>query len=383
MQNLFDFQILATDGPARRGRMRLEHGVVETPVFMPVGTYATVKAMTPEELTDLGTRLIVANTFHLLLRPGTQVIADHGGLHGFMHWDAPILTDSGGFQVFSLGKRRAISEEGVHFRSPIDGASLFLDAEGSIRVQRALQSDINMVFDDCTPYPATKDEARRSMELSMRWAERSYRAHAGSSSALFGIAQGGIYPDLRAESLESLMAIGSGALDGYAIGGLSVGEPPAERRVVLQDLLPRMPRDKPRYLMGVGTPEDIVAAVLLGVDMFDCVLPTRNARNGHLFVSTGVIRIRNSQYKTDTRPLDEACSCYTCRHYSRAYLHHLDRAHEILASRLNTMHNLAYYQSLLSGLRGAIAGGSIADFVADFYRARGTNPRSDLGSDLD
>nr|VFK39878.1 MAG: queuine tRNA-ribosyltransferase [Candidatus Kentron sp. TC] len=378
MQNPFDFQVLATDGAARRGRMRLDRGTVETPVFMPVGTYATVKAMTPEELADLGTELIVANTFHLLLRPGTEVIADHGGLHGFMHWNAPILTDSGGFQVFSLGKRRTISEEGVYFRSPIDGAPLFLDSEGSIRVQRALKSDINMVFDDCTPYPATKDEARRSMELSMRWAERSYRAHAGSSSALFGIVQGGIYPELRAESLDSLMAVGSGNLDGYAIGGLSVGEPTTERRMVLRDLLPRMYRDKPRYLMGVGTPEDIVEAVSLGLDMFDCVLPTRNARNGHLFVSTGVIRIRNSRYKTDIRPLDEACSCYTCRHYSRAYLHHLDRAHEILASRLNTVHNLAYYQSLLSGLRSAIASGSVGDFVENFYRLRGTGPKQDL-----
>nr|VFJ91981.1 MAG: tRNA-guanine transglycosylase [Candidatus Kentron sp. LFY]VFJ95269.1 MAG: tRNA-guanine transglycosylase [Candidatus Kentron sp. LFY] len=373
MQNFFHFQVLASDGAARRGRMRLGHGTVETPVFMPVGTYATVKAMTPEELADLGTELIVANTFHLLLRPGTEVIADHGGLHGFMHWDAPILTDSGGFQVFSLGERHAISEEGVHFRSPVDGASLFLDPEGSLRIQRALASDINMVFDDCTPYPATKDEARRSMGLSMRWARRSHEAHAGSASALFGIVQGGIYPELRADSLERLMAIGSEGFDGYAIGGLSVGEPLAERRVVLRHLLPRMPWDKPRYLMGVGTPEDIVEAVSVGVDMFDCVLPTRNARNGHLFVSTGVVRIRNSRYKSDIRPLDEACSCYTCRHYSRAYLHHLDRSHEILASRLNTLHNLFYYQTLLSELREAIAQGNLADFVENFYRLRETN----------
>jgi len=370
----FHFQVLATDGVARQGRMRLSRGEVETPVFMPVGTHATVKAMTPEELRDLGTQLIVANTFHLFLRPGTQVIAAHGGLHGFMHWDTPILTDSGGFQVFSLGQRRTISEEGVCFRSPIDGASFFLDSESSIRIQRALGSDINMVFDDCTPYPATFDEACRSMELSMRWAARSYKAHLGSSSALFGIVQGGIYPKLRTNSLEKLMDIGSGqGFHGYAIGGLSVGEPKVERQVVLQQFLPHMPQDKPRYLMGVGTPEDIVEAVLLGVDMFDCVLPTRNARNGHLFVSGGVIRIRNSRYKTDTRPLDERCSCYTCRHYSRAYLHHLDRSHEILASRLNTLHNLSYYQTLLSGLRQAIAQGSLADFVRDFRQLRETD----------
>lgn len=350
--------------------MRLRHGHVETPVFMPVGTHATVKAMTPEELDDLGTQLIVANTFHLFLRPGTSVIAAHNGLHSFMHWDRPILTDSGGFQVFSLGARRAIREEGVHFRSPIDGASFFLGPENSIQIQRELASDINMVFDDCTPYPATKDEARRSMELSMRWAERSHQAHAGSPSALFGIVQGGIYPELRAHSLEQLMAIGPEGFHGYAIGGLAVGEPPMERQNVLQELLPRMPRDKPRYLMGVGTPEDIVNAVLLGVDMFDCVLPTRNARNGHLFVPSGVIRIRNSRYKTDTRPLDHACPCYTCRHYSRAYLHHLDRCHEILASRLNTLHNLAYYQTLLSGLRTAIAQQTLTDFVRDFRRLR-------------
>nr|VFK79314.1 MAG: queuine tRNA-ribosyltransferase [Candidatus Kentron sp. SD] len=373
MQNFFDFQARATDGTARRGRMHLGRSTVETPVFMPVGTYATVKAMTPEELVDLGAELIVANTFHLFLRPGTEVIAAHGGLHEFMHWNAPILTDSGGFQVFSLGERHAISEAGVHFRSPIDGASLFLDPERSIGIQRALASDINMVFDDCTPYPATKDEARRSMELSMRWAERSYRAHTESPSALFGIVQGGIYPELRADSLERLVAIGPEGFAGYAIGGLSVGEAPAERREVLRDLLPRMPWDKPRYLMGVGTPEDIVEAVSLGVDMFDCVLPTRNARNGHLFVSTGVVRIRNSRYKTDTRPLDERCSCYTCRHYSRAYLHHLDRCHEILASRLNTLHNLFYYQGLLSGLRRAIARGSLGEFIKDFYRLRETD----------
>nr|VFK53413.1 MAG: tRNA-guanine transglycosylase [Candidatus Kentron sp. TUN]VFK54392.1 MAG: tRNA-guanine transglycosylase [Candidatus Kentron sp. TUN]VFK55486.1 MAG: tRNA-guanine transglycosylase [Candidatus Kentron sp. TUN] len=374
-QNSFHFQVLATDGTARRGQMHLSRGMVETPVFMPVGTYATVKAMTPEELNNLETKLIVANTFHLFLRPGTEVITAHGGLHNFMHWDAPILTDSGGFQVFSLGKRRTISEEGVHFRSPIDGASVFLNPESSIQIQQALASDINMAFDDCTPYPATEDYVSRSMELSMRWAARSYKAHAGSSSALFGIVQGGIYPGLRANSLEKLMNIGSGAgFDGYAIGGLSVGEPPEQRNLVLRELLPHMPKDKLRYLMGVGTPEDIVEAVLLGVDMFDCVLPTRNARNGHLFVSTGSIRIRNSRYKTDIRPLDNACSCYTCRHYTRAYLHHLDRSHEILASRLNTLHNLFYYQTLLSNLRKAIAQGSLADFARNFYQLRKSDP---------
>ncbi|MBT8420302.1 MAG: tRNA guanosine(34) transglycosylase Tgt [Gammaproteobacteria bacterium] len=361
----FDFQVLATDGAARRGQMRFARGTVETPVFMPVGTYATVKAMTPEELIGTGAELIVANTFHLLLRPGTEVISSHGGLHGFMHWEKPILTDSGGFQVFSLGERRAISEAGVRFRSPIDGAPVFLDPESSLRIQRALASDINMAFDDCTPYPATEDEARRSMELSMRWAARSKDAHAGSPSALFGIVQGGMYPKLRADSLAKLTELG---FDGYAIGGLSVGEPPAERRVVLDGLLPRMPQDKPRYLMGVGTPEDIVEAVRGGVDMFDCVLPTRNARNGHLFVSDGIVRIRNSRYKTDTRPLDAACSCYTCHHYTRAYLHHLDRCHEILASRLNTLHNLHYYQTLLSGLRNAIGEGTLGKFVEDFFR---------------
>ena len=369
----FHFQLLATDGPARRGRIHLARGTVETPVFMPVGTYATVKAMTPEELRGIGTRLIVANTFHLLLRPGTQVIAAHGGLHGFMHWAGPILTDSGGFQVFSLGDRRTIGEEGVHFRSPIDGASVFLDPEGSLRIQRALAADINMVFDDCTPYPATQDEARRSMELSMRWAARSKAAHAGAPSALFGIVQGGMYPALRADSLAKLVDLG---FHGYAIGGLSVGEPPEERRAILGQLLPLMPRDRPRYLMGVGTPADIVNAVQDGVDMFDCVLPTRNARNGHLFVSHGVIRIRNSQYKTDTRPLDAACSCYTCRHYTRAYLHHLDRTREILASRLNTLHNLHYYQTLLSGLRKAIETGVLGEFVEEFHR-RTTTARDD------
>ncbi len=376
--------------------MRLARGTVETPVFMPVGTYATVKAMTPEELRETGTGLIVANTFHLLLRPGTEVIAAHGGLHGFMHWAGPILTDSGGFQVFSLGERRAISEEGVRFRSPIDGAPVFLGPERSLEIQRALASDIRMVFDDCTPYPATHDEARRSMRLSMRWAARSKAAHAARCagamsgtplpvsysgvvasrrdrrgarhhSALFGIVQGGMYPKLRADSLAELMALG---FDGYAVGGLSVGEPMAERRAVLGNLLPRMPQDRPRYLMGVGTPEDIVEAVRGGVDMFDCVLPTRNARNGHLFVSSGVIRIRNSQYKTDTRPPDAACSCYTCRHYTRAYLHHLDRSREILASRLNTLHNLHYYQTLLLGLRDTIVSGSLEAFVGNFYRLR-------------
>nr|VFJ64792.1 MAG: queuine tRNA-ribosyltransferase [Candidatus Kentron sp. FM]VFJ65954.1 MAG: queuine tRNA-ribosyltransferase [Candidatus Kentron sp. FM]VFK15392.1 MAG: queuine tRNA-ribosyltransferase [Candidatus Kentron sp. FM] len=369
----FHFQLLATDGSARRGRIHLARGTVETPVFMPVGTYATVKAMTPEELRDTGARLIVANTFHLLLRPGTQVIAAHGGLHGFMHWAGPILTDSGGFQVFSLGARRIIGEEGVHFRSPIDGASVFLDPEGSLRIQRALASDINMVFDDCTPYPATRDEASRSMELSMRWAARSKAAHAGASSALFGIVQGGMYPALRADSLAKLMDLG---FHGYAIGGLSVGEPPQERRAILGQLLPLMPRDRPRYLMGVGTPADIVDAVQGGVDMFDCVLPTRNARNGHLFVSHGVVRIRNSQYKTDTRPLDAACSCYTCHHYTRAYLHHLDRTREILASRLNTLHNLHYYQTLLSGLRNAIETQTLGEFVEEFHR-RTTTARDD------
>jgi len=366
-----NFELLHNDSHARRGRLSFPRGTVETPAFMPVGTYGTVKAMTPEEVRATGAEIILGNTFHLMLRPGTEVIRAHGDLHDFMHWDGPILTDSGGFQVFSLGELRKITEQGVTFRSPVNGDMVYLDPERSMEVQRALGADIVMIFDDCTPYPADTDTARASMELSLRWAARSKQAHGDNPAALFGIVQGGVYPQLRATSLAGLIDIG---FDGYAIGGLSVGEPKADRLQVLESLLPRMPTDKPRYLMGVGTPEDLVEAVQRGVDMFDCVMPTRNARNGHLFVSSGEIRIRNSQYQSDTRPLDPDCSCYTCRHYSRAYLRHLDRANEILGARLNTLHNLHYYQSLMQGLRDAISRGQLDDFVADFHAKRAQNP---------
>ncbi len=384
------FELLNNDGLARRGRMLFERGTVQTPAFMPVGTYGAVKGVSPEELRACGAEIILGNTFHLMLRPGTEVIAAHGDLHGFMHWDGPILTDSGGFQVFSLGVMSdvqgrtsvaggrkpgatKITEQGVTFQSPVNGDKVFLDPETSMRVQRALGADIVMIFDECTPYPATFDEARASMELSLRWAARSRGAHQGNSAALFGIIQGGVYPDLREISLQGLKEIG---FDGYALGGLSVGEPKPERMAILQRLLPRMPADKPRYLMGVGTPRDIVEAVRLGVDMFDCVLPTRNARNGHLFVRGGEIRIRNSQYEFDTRPLDEQCGCYTCRHYSRAYLRHLDKTREMLGARLNTLHNLYYYQELMQGLRAAIAQGRLEDFVADFREKRAQTPEA-------
>ncbi len=361
------FQLLHTDGPARRGRLILPRGTVETPVFMPVGTYGTVKAMTPEELRAGGCEIILGNTFHLMLRPGTGVIRAHGDLHGFMHWDGPILTDSGGFQVFSLGEMRSISRRGVQFRSPVDGSRIFLDPERSMQVQRELGADIVMIFDECTPWPATEQQARDSMELSLHWAERSREAHGDNPAALFGIVQGGMYRALREESLHGLMRIG---FDGYAIGGLSVGEPKPEMLAVLDGLEPLLPERQPRYLMGVGTPEDIVEAVRRGVDMFDCVLPTRNARNGHLFTRWGTVRIRNSRYRADPRPLDPECGCYTCRNYSRAYLRHLDRTGEILGARLNTIHNLHYYQQLMRGLREAIETGSLKRFVDDFYQKR-------------
>ena len=377
------FELIKTEGAARRGRLTFDRGTVETPAFMPVGTYGTVKAMTPEELREIGAEIILGNTFHLMLRPGTDVIQAHGDLHDFMHWEGPILTDSGGFQVWSLGRSDAkgavnaaseptaglakISEEGVRFNSPVDGARVFLGPEESIAVQHALGSDIIMIFDECTPYPATEEEAQKSMELSLRWAARSKQAHGDHASALFGIVQGGMYPALREISLAGLTGIG---FDGYAIGGLSVGEPKDEMLHILDTLMPVMPQDKPRYLMGVGTPEDLVEAVRRGVDMFDCVLPTRNARNGYLFTSTGMLRIRNSQFQQDTRPLDENCDCYTCRNYSRAYLRHLDKAGEILGSRLNTIHNLYYYQKLMQGLRDAIAAGELENFVAEFYARR-------------
>lgn len=365
-----NFELLHTDGSARSGRLRFARGLVHTPAFMPVGTYGTVKAMTPEEVRASGAEIILGNTFHLMLRPGVEVIGKHGDLHDFMHWDGPILTDSGGFQVFSLGELRKISEEGVTFRSPVNGDRVFLGPEQAMAVQQALGSDIAMVFDECTPYPADAQTTRTSMELSLRWAARSKAAYNGSG-ALFGIVQGGMYEELRAASLAGLQQIG---FDGYAIGGLSVGESKPERLRVLEHTLPRMPAERPRYLMGVGTPEDIVEAVLRGVDMFDCVLPTRNARNGHLFTHGGEIRIRNSRYQDDTRPLDEACGCYTCRHYSRAYLRHLDKAKEILGARLNTLHNLYYYQELMRGLRGAIGVGQLGRFIADFYAKRARNP---------
>ena len=362
------FDLLGTDGPARRGTLTFERGTVQTPAFMPVGTYGTVKAMTPEELEGMGAEIVLGNTFHLMLRPGTEIIELHGDLHDFMHWERPILTDSGGFQVFSLGEMRKITEEGVHFRSPVDGSRVFMGPEESMAVQRALGSDIVMIFDECTPYPATEREARESMELSLRWAKRSKEAHGDSPSALFGIVQGGMYDDLRRRSLEGLQAIG---FDGYAIGGLSVGEPKEEMLRVLDVVGPMLPTDRPRYLMGVGRPEDIVESVRRGVDMFDCVMPTRNARNGHLFTRHGVVRIKNASHARDTRPLDEACGCYTCRNYSRAYLRHLHRTNEILGARLNTIHNLYYYQELMRGLRAAIAEGRLAEHVEAFYALRG------------
>jgi queuine tRNA-ribosyltransferase len=361
------FDLLATDGAARRGRLTFPRGSVETPAFMPVGTYGTVKAMLPEELVELGAEIVLGNTFHLMLRPGIEIIARHGDLHDFMHWQRPLLTDSGGFQVFSLGAMRKVTEEGVRFRSPVDGAPVFLGPEESLAVQRALGSDIVMIFDECTPYPVDEATARRSMELSLRWARRSREAHGDNPAALFGIVQGGMYPDLRRASLDGLQEIG---FDGYAIGGLSVGEPPAERERILDLLAPRLPGDCPRYLMGVGKPEDIVAAVQRGVDLFDCVLPTRNARNGHLFTRFGDLRIRNARYRDDPRPLDPGCSCYTCRHTSRAYLRHLHSCGEILAARLATIHNLHYYLELMAELRAAIAAGGLAAWVARFHAER-------------
>ena len=372
------FEIQHTDGQARRGTLTFLRGRVDTPAFMPVGTYGTVKAMTPEEVAATGAQILLGNTFHLMLRPGVEVMRAHGDLHDFMHWSGPILTDSGGFQVFSLGDLRKITEQGVTFRSPINGSKVFLGPEESMAVQRALGSDIVMIFDECTPHPATEEQARRSMELSLRWARRSRDAHdapgdegSGNPAALFGIVQGGMYPEMRAESLAGLSAIG---FDGYAIGGLSVGETEAERLHILDHLMPSMPADRPRYLMGVGRPEDIVEAVRRGVDMFDCVMPTRNARNGHLFTHAGVVKIRNSAHRTDTGPLDPECACYTCRNYTRAYLYHLDKCNEILGARLNTIHNLTYYQTLMQGLRDAIAAGGLEAYVADFYRRRGQPP---------
>ncbi|MEZ5556163.1 tRNA guanosine(34) transglycosylase Tgt [Haliea sp.] len=361
------FEQLGSDGAARRGRLLFPRGSVETPAFMPVGTYGTVKGMLPRDIRDIGAEIILGNTFHLWLRPGTDIIEQHGDLHDFMGWSGPILTDSGGFQVFSLGAMRRISEEGVRFQSPVDGSKVFLDPETSMAIQRKLGSDIVMIFDECTPYPATEAEARASMELSLRWARRSRDAHGDSASALFGIVQGGMYGDLRAESLAGLESIG---FDGYAIGGLSVGEPKEEMIAVLEALQHRLPADKPRYLMGVGTPSDLLQGVLRGVDMFDCVMPTRNARNGFIFTSRGVLKLRNARHKTSTLPLDERCDCYTCQNFSRAYLHHLDKCNEILGSQLNTIHNLRYYQNHMAGIRAAIEQGTLASFAAAFYAAQ-------------
>ncbi len=363
------FELLTTDGAARRGRLTLAHGEIETPVFMPVGTYGTVKAMTPQSLHDIGAQVCLGNTFHLWLRPGLEVVREFGGLHKFMGWNKPILTDSGGFQVFSLGELRKITEEGVKFSSPIDGAKLFLTPEESMRIQHALNSDIVMIFDECTPYPATRDEAAKSMRLSMRWAQRSRDEHnlLGNANALFGIVQGGMYEDLRDESLAGLDEIG---FDGMAIGGLSVGEPKEDMARILAHTAPRLPTRKPRYLMGVGTPEDLVNAVRAGIDMFDCVMPTRNARNGHLFTRFGDLKIKNAAHRHDTRPLDESCTCYTCTNFSRAYLHHLFRAGEILGSMLNTIHNLHYYQTIMREMREAIAAGTLSAHVTRFHQER-------------
>ncbi|MFQ3188805.1 MAG: queuine tRNA-ribosyltransferase [Gammaproteobacteria bacterium] len=358
------FTLNKTLGTARRGRLSFDRGVVETPAFMPVGTYGTVKAMTPEELKGLGAQIILGNTFHLMLRPGTDIIKKHGDLHDFMNWQGPILTDSGGFQVFSLAKMRKITEEGVHFNSPVNGSKIFLSPEVSMQVQRDLGSDIVMVFDECTPYPAEANVARESMEMSLRWAARSKAAHADNPNALFGIVQGGIYPDLRRESALGLTDIG---FDGYAIGGLSVGEPADERNETLDHCLPNLPTDKPRYLMGVGKPEDLIEGVRRGIDMFDCVIPTRNARTGFLYTHQGIVRIRNARYADDILPIDEQCGCYTCQHYSRAYLRHLDKCGEILGARLNTIHNLYYFQVLMSRIRKAIEEDRYDSFCKEFY----------------
>jgi len=368
------FDLLHTDqspnNNARRGQLRFPRGTIETPTFMPVGTYGTVKSMKPEELENLGAEIILGNTFHLMLRPGTKVIQEHGDLHDFMHWDKPILTDSGGFQVFSLAKMRKITEEGVHFNSPVNGEKFLMTPESSMQVQRELGSDIVMIFDECTPYPASLTEARESMELSLRWAKRSKQAHEGNPAALFGIVQGGMHQALREISAKSLMEID---FDGYAIGGLSVGEPKDERDHVLDVTTPLLPENKPRYLMGVGKPEDIVESVKRGIDMFDCVIPTRNARNGFIFTRFGRLNIRNSAYQFDTNPIDDQCECYTCQNYSRSYLRHLDKCKEMLGAHLNTIHNLYYYQELMKDIRKAIEQDEFDNFASNFYALRSTS----------
>ncbi|MEE9322064.1 MAG: tRNA guanosine(34) transglycosylase Tgt [Granulosicoccus sp.] len=365
----FRFETFARDGKARRGRLHFSRGTVETPVFMPVGTYGTVKSVTPEEIRQVGAEIILGNTFHLWLRPGTDIIKAHGDLHDFMHWDGPILTDSGGFQVFSLAKLRKIDESGVQFNSPIDGSKVFLSPEESMRIQRDLGSDIVMAFDECTPYPATRDAAASSMELSMRWAKRCRQAHdsQNNQNALFGIVQGGMYADLRKQSSEALIDIG---FPGYAIGGLAVGEEKSLRDQVLDDTVPYLPEGAPRYLMGVGKPEDLLASVQRGIDMFDCVLPTRNARNDYIYTARGDIRLRNARFRNDTRPIEANCTCYTCQHFSRAYLYHLSKCGEILGSRLNTLHNLHYYQQLMLAIRTHIEAGTLVEFTESFHAAR-------------
>ncbi|ASR43951.1 tRNA guanosine(34) transglycosylase Tgt [Xanthomonas citri pv. mangiferaeindicae] len=371
------FQLLGSDGAARRGRIAFPRGTIETPAFMPVGTYGTVKGVLPHQIRALGAQIILGNTFHLYLRPGLEVIEAHGGLHGFARWDGPILTDSGGFQVFSLAHKRKITEDGVTFSAPTDGSRVFLGPEESMRIQKTLDSDIVMIFDECPPVqidgkPVDPRVIERSMELSLRWAARSKRAHEGNDAALFGIVQGGVHHDLRTRSAEGLQAIG---FDGYAIGGLAVGETEAERNAMLDHTCPQLPGDRPRYLMGVGRPEDLVEAVARGVDMFDCVMPTRNARNGHFFTSTGTIRIRNAKFEKDLRPIEEGCGCEACAGgYTRAYLRHLDRCGEMLGPMLGTLHNLWYYQRLMAAMRAAIEAGTFAAFRESFYRARTGNP---------
>lgn len=364
------FELKKTEGRARRGRLVFDRGVVETPAFMPVGTYGTVKGMTPEEVKETGAQILLGNTFHLWLRPGQDIMRKHGDLHDFMNWHGPILTDSGGFQVFSLGDIRKIKEEGVHFRNPINGEKIFLSPEKSMEIQHDLGSDIVMIFDECTPYPATYDVAKKSMEMSLRWAARSRQRfnELENKNALFGIIQGSVYEDLRDVSLTGLLEIG---FDGYAVGGLAVGEPKEDMHRILKHVCPQIPEDKPRYLMGVGKPEDLVEGVRRGIDMFDCVMPTRNARNGHLFTTDGVVKIRNAKYKDDVTSLDAECDCYTCKNYTKSYLHHLDRCNEMLGARLNTIHNLRYYQRLMQGLRDAIDAGTLDAFVADFYQRQG------------
>ena len=362
------FQLLGTDGAARRGRLEFPRGTVQTPAFMPVGTYGTVKGVLPDQVRALGAQIILGNTFHLYLRPGLEVIGAHGGLHGFARWDGPILTDSGGFQVFSLAHRRKITEQGVTFASPTDGARVFLGPEESMKIQQVLDSDVVMIFDECTPYPASEEVARKSMELSLRWARRSRDAHdaLGNDAALFGIVQGGVHPELRSRSIDGLQAIG---FDGYAIGGLAVGEPEHERNAMLEHVCPQLPKNAPRYLMGVGRPQDIVEAVRRGIDMFDCVMPTRNARNGHYFTRFGTVRIRNAKYEKDTRPIDPECACAACAGgFTRSYLRHLDRCNEMLAPMLATIHNLHYYQELMRDIRAAIEAGRFEEFVTEFYR---------------